>query len=168
MGRQATNGKATRTPRAAEESAQSQRHDLNNRLFFRLFQAANIYEAQATKQLNISAVQGAVLGALSRDIAQGMPFADLYTYLGVSRQNLDAVLKGLERAQYAERIENESDRRVKIVRLTPKGIEAWRDLRERTIEFFRQGTRGISAEQLSDCAETLTKIVRALKDVSLQ
>ncbi|WP_178134038.1 MarR family winged helix-turn-helix transcriptional regulator [Vineibacter terrae] len=144
-----------------------QRHDLNNRLFFRLFQAANIYEAQAVRQLNLSAVQGATLGALSRD-ANGMPFSDLYTYLSVSRQNLDAVLKRLEQAGLVERLEGKTDRRQRVVRLTPAGVDAWADIRQRTIDFYRQGTKGLSAEEVSTCAEMLSRIGRALKTMQLK
>ena len=157
-----------RARRTDEEfAARSPRDGLNNRLFFRLFQAANIYETQAVRELNISAVQGAVLGALSRDVEQGMSFSTLYTYLAVSRQNLDAVLKRLEQANYVERVEGVIDRRVKIVRLTPEGVEAWRDLRRRTIEFFRLGTVGLSTAEISACVETLARIGRALKATKL-
>ena len=88
------------TRRIDGESAAVARDELNNRLFFRVFQTANLYEAQVTRELTCSAVQGAVLGALSRDVEQGMSFSALYTYLAVSRQNLDAVLKRLEQAAY--------------------------------------------------------------------
>jgi DNA-binding MarR family transcriptional regulator len=141
--------------------------EINNRLFFRLFQTANIYQTQAVRELNISAVQGAVLGALSREPQAGMPFSSLYTYLAVSRQNLDAVLKGLERNRYVERTEAKGDRRTKIVRLTPIGVKAWNELLGRTFEFFRQGTNGLSRAELTACAETLAKIGRALKRVDL-
>jgi DNA-binding MarR family transcriptional regulator len=142
--------------------------EINNRLFFRLFQTANIYQTQAVRELNISAVQGAVLGALSREPKTGMPFSSLYTYLAVSRQNLDAVLKGLERNDYVERTEAKGDRRTKIVALTPTGVKAWNELLGRTFEFYRQGTKGISQAEVVACAETLAKIGRALKSTSLE
>jgi DNA-binding MarR family transcriptional regulator len=141
--------------------------EINNRLFFRLFQTANIYQTQAVRELNISAVQGAVLGALSREPKAGMPFSSLYTYLAVSRQNLDAVLKGLERNDYVERTEAKGDRRTKIVTLTPVGAKAWNELLELTFEFYRQGTNGVSQAEAVACAETLAKIGRALKSANL-
>lgn len=155
------------TRRIDGESAAAARDELNNRLFFRLFQTANLYEAQVTRELTCSAVQGAVLGALSRDVEQGMSFSALYTYLAVSRQNLDAVLKRLEQAAYVVRVERETDRRVKIVRLTAEGVGAWRDLRRRTIEFFRQGTDGLSTAEVSACVEALARISGALKATKL-
>lgn len=69
-----------------------------NRLFFRLFQTGNILQRQVQNEMGISAVQWAVLGALSRDgFEQGTSFNQLKEYLHVSRQNLDGVLKRLER-----------------------------------------------------------------------
>jgi len=141
--------------------------EINNRLFFRLFQTANIYETEAVRQLNTSGVQGAVLGALSREPKTGMPFASLYAYLSVSRQNLDAVLKGMERNNYVKRTESKADRRSRDVKLTPTGVQAWRELRERTRTFFRQGTNGVSQAEIIACAETLSKVGRALKGIDL-
>lgn len=142
----------------------SSRDHLNNKLFFRLFQAANIYETQAMRELGFSAVTGATLGALYRD-PEAMLFAELYAYLGVSRQNLDAVLKGLEKKGLVERIEAEDDRRKRMVRLTQDGIEAWKDLHQRSLEFFRQGTKGVSATEMTDCIETLARIARRLRSI---
>jgi DNA-binding MarR family transcriptional regulator len=172
--RRATMGpiERSRTPateRPVKQAAKlSPRDEANNRLFFRLFQTANIYQTMALRELNVSAVQGATLGALSRDVEHGMPFSDLYDYLAVSRQNLDAVLKRLEEAGYVERVEGAADRRRKVVRLTPNGVVAWRDLQTQTVEFFRQGTGGISATEISTCVATLAKIGRALKAARLE
>lgn len=144
------------------QTGNSSRDYLNNKLFFRLFQAANIYEAQAVRELSFSAVTGATLGALSRD-PNGMLFSELCAYLGVSRQNLDAVLKGLEKKGLVERIEVENDRRKRIVCLTPTGVQAWKDLHGRSLEFFQRGTKGVSAAEIASCAETLSRIGRALR-----
>ena len=146
------------------QAGSSARDHLNNKLFFRLFQAANIYETQAVREVNFSAVTGATLGALYRD-PKGMLFSDLYAYLGVSRQNLDAVLKGLEKKGLVERVEAEDDRRKRMVCLTPDGVEAWKALHRRSLEFFRQGTKGVSAAEITDCVETLSRISRALRAI---
>lgn len=143
------------------------RDEANNRLFFRLVQCANLYETAALRELNITAVQGATLGALSRDCENGMSFSDLYGYLSVSRQNMDAVLKRLERLNYVERSEGPRDRRTKIVRLTPAGVEAWRELRGRTIEFFRQATAELNMSETIACADALARVGRALKATRL-
>jgi DNA-binding MarR family transcriptional regulator len=157
-----TDAKSSREP----QTGNSARDHLNNKLFFRLFQAANIYETQAVRELNFSAVTGATLGALSRD-PNGMLFSELYAYLGVSRQNLDAVLIGWEKKGLVERIEVENDRRKKMVCLTRVGAQAWKDLHRRSLEFFRQGTKGMSAAEITECAESLSRIGRALRAVQL-
>ena len=153
----------TRTSRDLPASNSSRDH-LNNKLFFRLFQAANIYETQAVREVGFSAVTGATMGALYRD-PKGMLFSELYAYLGVSRQNLDAVLKGLEKKGLVERVEVEDDRRKRMVCLTPDGIAAWKDLHTRSLEFFRQGTKGVSAAEITECIETLSRIARGLRAI---
>lgn len=165
MKQQAKRGRATAVRQVAQDAALSPRDELNNRLFFRLFQTENIYQTAALRELGISAVQGATLGALYRDPESGMSFSALYEYLSVSRQNMDAVLKRLEHAGYVERIEDKADRRSRIVRLTPAGIAAWRDLHLRTIDFFRQGTANVSMAQMAACIEVLSSISRGLKKV---
>lgn len=155
-----------RAKHSGSPASDTVRDHLNNKLFFRLFQAANIYESQAVRELNFSAVTGATLGALSRDPA-GMLFSDLYGYLGVSRQNLDAVLNGLEKKKLVERIEATDDRRKRIVRLTPAGARAWQNLHLYSLEFFRQATAGLSAADITQCTEALSRIGRALRATRL-
>lgn len=138
---------------------------LNNRLFFRLLQASNIYGRKAQNVLGYSAIQGALLGALSRDPERGIPLSDLVEYLSVSRQNLDGVLKRLEKAGQVERIEDPTNRRVKIVRLTPHGLAAWNALFEKSLEFYRLGTRGIEHGEKAAFAQTLVRILRALRAI---
>jgi DNA-binding MarR family transcriptional regulator len=152
---------APSTRREAPESDD----DLNNRLFFRLFRASNIYERQAQRTLNMSAVQGAVLGALSREPEDGIAFSELVDYLAVSRQNLDGVLKRLEKLGYVERVEKPENRRIKMVRLTRAGAKAWDDLLRRSLEFFRLGTLGVPRAAKVELADTLSRIGRALSAI---
>jgi DNA-binding MarR family transcriptional regulator len=112
---------------------------VNNRIFFRLFQLGNTLQRQAVKELGISTVQWAVLGALSRAQAQdGMSFAELSDYLVVSRQNLDGVLKRLERDDHVVRIADVTDRRARLIKLTPQGRRLWSTLQPKIYEFYRQ------------------------------
>lgn len=111
----------------------------NNRLFFRLFQVGNTLQRQAVKELGISTVQWAVLGALSRvQLNEGMSFAELADYLVVSRQNLDGVLKRLERESYVLRVTDMTDKRARLVHLTPQGASFWASLQPKIYEFYRQ------------------------------
>jgi DNA-binding MarR family transcriptional regulator len=112
---------------------------VNNRIFFRLFQLGNTLQRQAVKELGISTVQWAVLGALSRaQVEDGMSFAELSDYLVVSRQNLDGVLKRLERDDHVVRIADVNDKRARLVKLTPQGRRFWTALQPKIYEFYRQ------------------------------
>lgn len=150
-----------------EDSGPDAEDELNNRLFFRLIQASNIYARKAQNELGLSAIQGALLGALSRDRAGGVPLSDLVEYLSVSRQNLDGVLKRLEKLGHVERIEDPANRRVKVVRLTEAGGAAWDALFARSLEFYRQGTEGVPMQAKGAFAETLVRIIRALRAIDL-
>ena len=111
---------------------------VNNRIFFRLFQLGNTLQRQAVKELGISTVQWAVLGALSRaQVQDGMSFAELSDYLLVSRQNLDGVLKRLERDGHVVRLADTSDRRARLIKLTPQGRRFWSSLQPKIYEFYR-------------------------------
>lgn len=131
-------GAATKTSTAAKTSGVDL-SAVNNRIFFRLFQLGNTLQRQAVKELGISTVQWAVLGALSRAQAEeGMSFAELSDYLVVSRQNLDGVLKRLERDDHVVRIADTTDRRARLIKLTPQGRRLWSTLQPKIYEFYRQ------------------------------
>lgn len=142
--------------------------ELNNRLFFRLFQASNLYERKAQQQLGFSGVQGALLGALAQDPGRGIPLSDLVEYLAVSRQNLDGVLKRLEKKGCVRRIEDPANRRVKLVHITEAGQRAWQELFARTLEFYRQGTEGIPHPTKRAFVEVLSRVNRALRSIDLE
>ncbi|OKO69300.1 MarR family transcriptional regulator [Bradyrhizobium sp. AS23.2] len=136
---------------------------INNRLFFRLVQSSNLYERGVQHHVNVSSVQGAVLGAVSRNADLSMALADLVEYLAVSRQNLDAVLKRLERQGYVERVESPQDRRVRIVRMTPTGYEFWTDILQQSFQFYRKITSGISSEEKKVLTDLLIRIGHNLR-----
>ena len=144
-------------------SSESTIDAVNNRLFFRLVQCSNLYERGVQQHLNVSSVQGAVLGALSRNADRSMSFADLVEYLAVSRQNLDAVLKRLERLGYVKRVEDPEDRRVRIVRLTSRGHAFWTDLFQQSVQFYGKATVGITMDERKQLAALLVRIGQNLK-----
>jgi DNA-binding MarR family transcriptional regulator len=112
---------------------------VHNRLFFRLFQAGNTLDRQSIKELGITTVQWATLGALSRPkVETGMSFSDLADYLVVSRQSLDGLLKRLEREGHVQRVVDPADRRAKKVVLLPAGRTFWNGIQPQIYEFYRQ------------------------------
>lgn len=112
---------------------------LNNRIYFRLFVLGNLLQRQAVAQLGVTTVQWATLGALSQEkYAAGIPFGTLAEYLVVSRQNMDGVIKRLERDGLVERVTGAGDRRARMVRLTKKGREFWKTLAKQIYRFYDQ------------------------------
>ena len=130
----------------AEKSAAS--IEINNRLFFRLFQAANTLHTkgtQALEEFGVTTQQWSVLGALSRPQASGgMRVGDLSQYLLVSRQNLAGLLTRLERDGYIERVTGEDDRRARKVRLTARGEALWEALADPIHDFYDRALQGLS------------------------
>lgn len=122
--------------------------ELANRLFFRLFQTANVLQTQGTRALERYAVtshQWSVLGALSRpQVSDGMSVGDLTRYLRVSRQNLTGILNRLERAGHVQRSADRRDRRARRVRLTPQGVRLWQDLTPAIFQFYDGALQGFS------------------------
>jgi DNA-binding MarR family transcriptional regulator len=141
---------------------------VNNRLFFRLFQLGNTLQRQAVKELGVSTLQWAVLGALSRAKAkEGISFTELADYLVVSRQNLDGVLKRLERDKHVVRVADMADKRARLVRLTPQGRRFWEALQPRIYEFYRQAMREFRFDDSVAFVHYLNKVQADLVKVKL-
>ncbi|UTW11450.1 MarR family winged helix-turn-helix transcriptional regulator [Marinobacterium rhizophilum] len=140
-----------------------------NRLFFRLFQTGNVLQRQVQKEMGISTVQWAVLGALSRTgYEQGVSFNELTDYLVVSRQNLDGVLKRMERDDHVVRVPHPEDGRARLVRLTETGQTYWNNLQERIQEFYSQGLHGFSFDDSVSLLHYLNKLQGTLTDITLE
>jgi DNA-binding MarR family transcriptional regulator len=141
---------------------------LDNRLFFRLFQLGNVLQRQAVAQLGISAVQWAVLGALSQArFADGIPLSALGEYLAVSRQNLDGVLKRLERDGLVARVADEGDRRARLVRITAAGRTFWDRLGGDIARFYDDATSAIPVAEREATLRTLRALQLGIERVSL-
>lgn len=116
--------------RAAEtDSRQAARMELANRLFFRLYQCANLMHKTGTRAVEsegLTTQQWAVLGALSRNEAQGgMGVNELARYLMVSRQNLSGVISRMERDGHIRAEPDARDRRARLIRMTDSGRQVW-------------------------------------------
>lgn len=105
---------------------------LANRLFFRLYQCANMLHktgSRAVQEEGLTTQQWAVLGALSRPKARsGMSIGDLAEYLMVSRQNLAGLVGRMERDGHVAIVQDERDRRSRLVRMTDTGRHVWQTL----------------------------------------
>lgn len=106
------------------------RFDQANRLFFRLYQCANLLHKNGTRAIEdfgATTQQWAVMGALARPhlLAHGMAVKELMAFLLLSRQNLSAVLDRLEARGWVERVRDADDGRSRRVRLTNEGVSQW-------------------------------------------
>jgi DNA-binding MarR family transcriptional regulator len=159
---------ATTTAPAATKKSDVDLSAVNNRIFFRLFQLGNTLQRQAVKELGISTVQWAVLGALSRpQVKDGMSFAQLSDYLVVSRQNLDGVLKRLERDLHVVRLADSNDRRARLIKLTPQGRRLWTSLQPKIYEFYRQAMVQFRFDDSIAFVHFLNKLQADLVEVKL-
>jgi DNA-binding MarR family transcriptional regulator len=141
---------------------------LNNRIFFRLFQVGNTLQRQAVKELGVTTVQWSVLGTLSAPRSvNGVALSVLADFLVVSRQNLDGVLKRLERDGLVERVTHAGDRRARVVRATPAGLRFWSDLRKRIYLFYDQAATVFNFDERVALAHYLNGLQQQLMKVHL-
>lgn len=96
-----------------------------------------------------------------------MSFSDLTSYLGVSRQSLDGVLKRLERDGEVQRVSDTKDRRVKNVALTPKGKETWLKLQVKIMEFYKQIFDAFKFDDMVSLAHLINKLNDSMIKVDL-
>lgn len=106
--------------------------ELANRLFFRLYQCANMLHktgTRAVEQEGLTTQQWAVLGALSRPQSQaGVSIGELARYLMVSRQNLSGLISRMERDGHVAVKPDGRDRRSRVVTMTDSGRHVWQVL----------------------------------------
>lgn len=141
--------------------------ELANRLFFRLYQCANLLHKTGTRavgSLGLTTQQWAVFGALSRQAAgPGMSVGDLARYLMVSRQNLAGVLGRMERDGHITLARVARDRRSRLVSLTDAGRQVWRvQAQPRIYEYYARALTGFS---VNDTAHTLHYLLQLLDNM---
>lgn len=150
-----------------DDEADSAQMALANRLFFRLYQCANMLHktgSRAVEAEGLTTQQWAVLGAVSRPgVARGMGINELARYLMVSRQNLSGVVARMERAGHLQLVADPQDRRSRLVRLTPSGRTLWQTQALPKIhDYYRQALDGFS---VNDCAHALHYLLKMLDNM---
>ena len=141
-----------------------------NRLFFRLYQCANMLHktgSRAVEAEGLTTQQWAVLGALSRDSAQGgVSIGDLARYLMVSRQNLAGLLGRMERDGHISIAADTQDRRSRIVSMTKTGRRVWQDLAQPKIrQYYEDVLEDISINDTAHILHYLMKILENMQRV---
>jgi DNA-binding MarR family transcriptional regulator len=146
----------------------SARMELANRLFFRLYQCANMLHktgSRAVEAEGLTTQQWAVLGALSRTEAQGgMSIGDLARYLMVSRQNLAGLISRMERDGHIGTAPDGRDRRSRLVTITPSGNEVWNEKALPKIHaYYEQVLDGFSTNDLTHSLHYFLKLLDNMK-----
>lgn len=141
---------------------------LANRLFFRLYQCANMLHktgSRAVEAEGLTTQQWAVLGAVSRpEAARGMGINELARYLMVSRQNLSGVVARMVRAGHLRLEPDVADRRSRLVRLTPSGRLLWQTQALPKIHgYYRQALQGFSVNDSAHALHYLLKMLENMK-----
>ncbi len=139
-----------------------------NRLFFRLYQSANMLHktgSRAVEAEGLTTQQWAVLGALSRDTAQGgMSIGDLARYLMVSRQNLSGLIGRMERDGHVAVVPHGQDRRSRVVTMTAQGRHVWQDLAQPKIRaYYEQALEGFSVNDMAHVLHYLLRVVENMQ-----
>lgn len=145
-------------------SEDTTRIELANRVFFRLYQCANMLHKTGTKAVEsegLTTQQWAVLGALSRPaVSGGMSVGDLARYLKVSRQNLSGLLSRMERDGRIQTAADERDRRSRLVSMTTAGMRVWQDEALPKIHgYYAQVLEGFSVNDITHTLHYLLKIL---------
>ena len=146
----------------------SARVELANRLFFRLYQCANMLHKTGTRAVEaegLTTQQWAVLGALSRPAAEGgMSVGDLARYLMVSRQNLAGLISRMERDGRISSAPDGRDRRSRLVTMTASGREVWTVKAQPKIHaYYEQALDGFSTNDLTHTLHYLLKLLDNMK-----
>ena len=152
--------------KAADDSAVT-KQELANRLFFRLYQCANMLHktgSRAVEAEGLTTQQWAVLGALSRDkVKGGMSVGDLARYLMVSRQNLAGLISRMERDGRVTVVPDTRDRRSRIVKMTKSGQHAWHVLAQPKIRAYYEEV--LADFSISDATHTLHYLLKILENM---
>lgn len=151
-----------------DDSVTVARMELANRLFFRLYQCANMLHktgSRAVEDLGLTTQQWAVLGALSRPEAQqGMSMGDLARYLMVSRQNLSGLISRMERDGHVSSNPDGRDRRSRLITMTASGKKVWNvEAIPKINQYYEQALTDFSVGDLTHTLHYLLKLLDNMK-----
>lgn len=152
------------------KNATEARMELANRLFFRLYQCANMLHktgSRAVADEGLTTQQWAVLGALSRpEVGEGMGVGELARYLMVSRQNLSGVLNRMERDGHVQMTQDGRDRRSRLISMTDSGRHVWLDRAQPKIRaYYEQVLNDFSVGDIAHSLHYMLKLLDNMKQL---
>lgn len=144
-----------------------------NRIFFRLYQCANMLHKTGTKAVEsegLTTQQWAVLGALSRpDMREGISMGDLARFLMVSRQNLSGLISRMERDGHVRSAPDGRDRRSRLVTMTESGRQVWLEQAQPKIRaYYEQALGNFSNTDLTHTLHYLLKLLENMKAIDAE
>jgi DNA-binding MarR family transcriptional regulator len=144
-----------------------------NRLFFRLYQCANMLHktgSRAIEEHGLTTQQWAVMGALSRPAAaDGMSVGDLARYLMVSRQNLSGVISRMERDGHLRSAPDGRDRRSRLITMTPGGRHVWQiEVQPKIRSYYAHALADFSMSDMTHTLHYLLKMLDNMERLDLQ
>lgn len=150
------------------------RLELANRLFFKLYQCANMLHKTGTRAVEeegLTTQQWAVLGALSRSEVEerGMSVNELAHYLMVTRQNLSGLVSRMARDGHLESISDKEDRRLKLIRMTESGRKTWQEAAQPKIkQYYEAATEGMSTTDLAHSLHYMIKLLENMNKIDTE
>jgi DNA-binding MarR family transcriptional regulator len=155
-----TGGSPTPNPRAGETAKQSLR------LWLRLLACENIIENRLRGALrehfNVTLPQFDVLAELEY-LGQPLTMTDLSKRLMVSNGNVTGVVDRLVREGLVQRQPSESDRRVNLISLTPRGLELFRQMAAQHEQWVAEMFSDLEPGEVTQLATLLSRAHEFLK-----
>jgi DNA-binding MarR family transcriptional regulator len=105
---------------------------------------------------------GCVFGFI--DIERGSRLTDLAERAGLTKQAVGEAATELERLGYAERVPDPTDKRAKIIKLTPSGVEACLTGRRIFAEIEREWAEELGEELIAGLREAAERIAAAERE----
>lgn len=156
----------------SNDSRDIARFELANRLFFKLYQCANMLHKTGTRAVEdegLTTQQWAVLGALSRaDAKEGMSVNELARYLMVSRQNLSGLVNRMVRDGHLVVRSDKQDRRSKLISMSEHGRKVWeQDAQPKIRDYYEAAISGFSTNDLSSTLHYLIKLLENMEEIDV-
>jgi MarR family transcriptional regulator, lower aerobic nicotinate degradation pathway regulator len=132
-----------KTPHMSEKSQPSpEATDFAGQLFFRLWRATHTRIAERLESIGLTPASFAVLNLLGK--RDGMIQQEIGRAIGIDPSTMVALLDGLEGAGLVTRTPHSSDRRARVVTVTPKGRKALERGRKLNGEVEDEVLKGLS------------------------
>lgn len=135
-------------------------------VFFELVRAASRLEGELNRTLrpfDLTTATYAILSILERAGAEGLSCGDVAGQLIAEVPDMTRLLDRLERLEYVSRERSAHDRRMVRVKLTDRGGEVVRNLKEVVSECHRSQFKGLSVEGLESLRQLLKDVVKGAR-----